>query len=106
MDSNNYHLELVQKIKSLQLEKQFYEDDIKVQFCEILEKIDPVAMVKEQIVKLSTDNEIKINAVKLALNFGTNFLIKKLSYKDNFIKKYLFSTITSRFPKSFVSKII
>ena len=103
---NKYHLELKQKIKLLKLESHVQEDEIKLQFIEIIESIDPVVILKQSIVSLTSDNEIKIDIARLAINLGTNYAIDKILHKKKGVKDYIFSILKNRFSNSFVTKMI
>jgi hypothetical protein len=100
------YTDLQLQIDTLTKEKSVKENEIKIQFTEIITKANPINIFKEYIQGITADKDLELNVSKIGLNLGTNFLIEKILGRNRSIKGFLSSMLVERFSSSLINKLI
>jgi len=72
------HQDLLERIYQLRMEKLDREIGLKSTVQDTIASFDQMKLIKGYIREIAADNEIKSNLVKIGINLGINYLLKKL----------------------------
>ncbi|MDB5272409.1 MAG: hypothetical protein JWO58_776 [Chitinophagaceae bacterium] len=90
------HAELRFKIMQLNNLRAQQELELKKSITELYQSMHPVNLLRKSISDLASDKQVKFDAAKIGLNFGSDFLIGKLLGSNTSIKKYLSSLVLQK----------
>lgn len=98
----NEHEALLFQISKLRLEKKIQEEELKDAWKNFADSMNPVAIVKDSLHKLTHDPEIKTEMGSAAMHAGASLIIGKVLGKHRSIKGYIASVIVERLYFSFI----
>ncbi|MBU2061999.1 MAG: hypothetical protein KKH44_09165 [Bacteroidetes bacterium] len=87
------------RIVELRLDKLRQEEELKISFSGLIEKFDPVQVMKKSLHEIVADKDVKDDLLKLGLNLGTNFIIEKVLGKQS-MKEYLNTLLVDKLANS------
>ncbi|MHB1278130.1 MAG: hypothetical protein ACYC1Q_07010 [Bacteroidia bacterium] len=100
--SLNNHEALLQEISNLRLKRELQEEELKDAWKTFADSMNPVAIVKDSLHKLTHDPEIKTELGSAAMHAGASLIIGKVLGKHRSIKGYIASVIVEKLYFSFV----
>ncbi|HCS19981.1 MAG TPA: hypothetical protein DIW47_05365 [Bacteroidetes bacterium] len=100
--SLNKHETLLLQISLLRLEKKVQEEELKDAWKSFAGSMNPVAIVKDSLHKLTQDPEIQADLGSAAMHAGASLIIGKVLGKHRSIKGYVASVIVEKLYFSFI----
>jgi hypothetical protein len=102
----NNHVELELCIIKLKEEKLRQEDELKQKIKNFANNLDPLVLVKDALHKMAENKEIQFDAMKVAFNYGSNYLIEKIFGKNTGFKAYITEVLTGKIIATLVDKYL
>lgn len=99
------HSELALQILHLKEESSKEEEVIKDAFKEVVDKLSPVAFVKESIHQIARDEQTQQDLSMVGLKIGANVVIDKIFGKNKSIKGFLSSVLAESIANSFINNL-
>jgi hypothetical protein len=90
------YADLKRSIVLLKEEKLLQEEMLRVKLAEMLSSISAASIVKHSIHQLATDSEVRLDMVKVGLNYGTDFIIGQIFGRRQSIPVYLVSQLAQK----------
>lgn len=100
--SLNNHETLLLEISNLRLKRKLQEEELKDAWKTFADSMNPVAIVKDSLHKLTHDPEIKTELGSAAMHAGASLIIGKVLGKHSSIKGYVASVIVEKLYFSFI----
>lgn len=100
--SLNKHETLLLEISNLRLKRKLQEEELKDAWKNFADSMNPVSIVKDSILKLTHDPEVKTELGSAAMHAGASLIIGKVLGKHRSIKGYVASVIVEKLYFSFI----
>ena len=91
------HADLLAHIAQLKVEKRQQEAEIKQNFRDFTQGLNPVAIIKQSLGELAEDKTVQFNLTKMGLIAGTDFVIDQVLGRNRSVKGFLSSVLVEKF---------
>jgi len=71
-------LQLLEAIESLKIKQKLEEQELKKEFTDLFEKIQPINVIRETVNELVESKSLQTDVIDLSLGTATGFAIRKL----------------------------
>lgn len=100
--SLNKHETLLLEISNLRQKRKLQEEALKDAWKNFADSMNPVSIVKDSLLKLTHDPEVKTELGSAAMHAGARLIIGKVLGKHSSIKGYVASVIVEKLYFSFI----